>query len=367
MKKSSSINFYTDTLIVESLFGNNKFQKKAEDGMMSSVIESVKNYVSNQIDPNDKVGSLLNILAPGAIGMFFGGKLGWLIGLALRVFHIDVAGILRSIYDEVKSILTSKKEISSQQVDQIVQQSVQEHSGSDIVETSLETISQLDIRALKLMLVVYNPLIKKSQLFGNLFASRRAKTKSLLTRILIWIFETAIASAGLMVAGDVINKFLGRPNALDNTVQKGKPIEQSEQVSVSLPTSNQAQFTINPSYNHQLYNTSTPWIEKIINNKQNIDTMLVNFAKDVYSGLDSLDSLIRATPGFQAISDKIVWYNHSAPNDNIVFIPKIFTSKKQIVDLFIDDLAKSTNKTTESKEVKFAQSLHKNEYKMRTL
>jgi len=69
--------------------------------------------------------------------------------------------------------------------------------------------------------------------------------------------------------------------------------------------------------------------------------MLVGFVKEVYEGLDNQDAAIRSVPGFKTIADNIAWYNHSAAGDPIVFIPKMFVSKKQLVDHFIDQIAKS--------------------------
>ena len=80
-------------------------------------------------------------------------------------------------------------------------------------------------------------------------------------------------------------------------------------------------------------------MERIQNNQASIDQLLVNFTKDVYDGLTNKDNLIKSSPAFRVVSDRIGWYNHSSPESPIVFIPKYFTSKKSIVDYFIDDVA----------------------------
>ena len=67
--------------------------------------------------------------------------------------------------------------------------------------------------------------------------------------------------------------------------------------------------------------------------------MLVNFSKEVYGGLDGQESAIMSSPVFKATVDNIAWYNHASAGDPIVFIPKNFTSKKQLVDHFIDEIA----------------------------
>src|SRR5882724_5607663 len=98
MKCNGEIDFYVDTLIVSSILNNNNLHKYADAGMITSLIDKVKGYVSNHIDPTDKAGSLINILGPGAISATFSAMglswLGMLIGLAMRVFNIDVKGII---------------------------------------------------------------------------------------------------------------------------------------------------------------------------------------------------------------------------------------------------------------------------------
>jgi hypothetical protein len=69
--------------------------------------------------------------------------------------------------------------------------------------------------------------------------------------------------------------------------------------------------------------------------------MLVQITKDVYGGLDGKDGIIRSSPAFQAVKDNIVWYNTHNEGSSITFIPGLFKSKKQLVDYFIDDVAKS--------------------------
>ena len=135
------------------------------------------------------------------------------------------------------------------------------------------------------------------------------------------------------VAGDVINKFMGRPNALDNTVQQGKPVE-----SIPAPkhVSTQTKFPVQPGYHEE---HAAGWAENVPNNASAIEGMLIGFAKQVYKGLDGLESNIKSTVGFQVIRDRIVNYNLSSEGDPVVYIPNYFTSKKQIVDYFIDDVA----------------------------
>lgn len=68
--------------------------------------------------------------------------------------------------------------------------------------------------------------------------------------------------------------------------------------------------------------------------------MLINFAKEVYLNVSESD--IRNSSAFNTLKNKITFYNQASEGDNLVFIPKYFRSKKDVVDSFIDDVAKSS-------------------------
>ena len=350
------ISFYVDCLIVEALARDER-TKQAAGEMVPALIEKIKEYVNSHIDPNDKAGSIVNILAPGALMMAFKAMgLGWsgfLLGLAMKVFHIDVNGILSSIWNSLKGSIAGGKQVSSAQVDSVVQSAVQEHS-QPATQQEADKISQLlqsksfsqnmqNARFVKLSMIQYQQG-KLSRTAGVLDAvnARKARTSSVLGRVLSLVFKVALASAGLMVAGDVVNKFLGRPNALDGTVQKGKPVEDAPKAA-PMPTTTQTKFKVKPSYRLESYNTGNiDWIEKTNNDSSSIGEMLVGFAKDVYDGLDGKENIIRQTAGWGALQDRINWYNRTAAGGPIVFIPKEFTSKKQMADYFIDDVAEKS-------------------------
>lgn len=354
---TSEISFYVDCLIVEALANDESLKKQAAGGMVMALIEKVKEYVGNNIRPNDKVGSIIDILAPGALIMAFKamglGWLGFLFGLAMRVFHIDVVGILSSIWSSIKGMIGGGKQVSSSQVDSVVQGAVQDHykpasqEEAEAIAKSLETKSfsetMQDARFVKLAMIQYQQG-KMSRTAGLLDSINRrgAKTSNILSRVLGWVFKIALASAGLMVAGDVVNKLLGRPNALDGSIQNGKPVDQPSAAPV-MPTTRQTKFKVKPSYSMEHNNSGdSAWAENVANNPQSIGEMIISFAKDVYDGLDGKESIIRGTAGFQALQDKIAWYNRTAEGGPVTYIPKMFSSKKQMTDYFIDDVAEKS-------------------------
>ncbi len=344
---TSEINLYIDGLVVQTLSSNNHLIKQAEGGMITSLIDNVKNYVSSHIDPNNKTDSLINILSPGIIAVAFGGWLGTLMGLAMRVFHIDTAAIIKSIWDRLKPSISGNKQVSSSQVDSIIQDAVSEHnqpatreeaSAAQHIEKSSSKIVE-NANFVKLAMIEYwnNPLIKEAGFF-TMFSDKKSKVSNILMRVLSWIFKISLASAGLMVAGDVVNKFLGRANAFDGTIQNGKPIEQTQSVPIFI--SKQTKFKVKPGYSDESKNGGDSiWMERIPNNVTSISDMLVKFAKDVYQGLDGKEDEITNSSAFKIILDRISWYNRTSPDSPMIFIPKYFTSKKQLVDYFIDDVA----------------------------
>src|SRR5262249_9186094 len=129
---SGEISFLVDIMIVETLLSDTGLSKTAQaGGMLTEIIDKVKNYFVNQIDPAHPAASVLNMLAPGVVSTTFArfgfGWLGILLGICMRVFHINVSGILSSIYDKIKDALSGGKKMTSSQIDGIVNSAVQEH------------------------------------------------------------------------------------------------------------------------------------------------------------------------------------------------------------------------------------------------
>jgi hypothetical protein len=75
--------------------------------------------------------------------------------------------------------------------------------------------------------------------------------------------------------------------------------------------------------------------------------MLIEFAKDVYTKIDGHETDFLSTPAFQVISEEIEWYNHNAgPSSPMVFIPRMFTNKEEIVSMFINQVAAKVQPST---------------------
>jgi hypothetical protein len=359
---NSQVSNYVDFLIVETLSSDTGLSKfaQAPPSMMDAIIGKIKGYVSNNVDPNDKAGSVLNMLAPGLISATFGalglGKIGLLAGLIARMFHLDLAGIFRSIWNGLKGELSGGKQTTSDQVHNIVQNAIQENSTSTSAPATEPSPALADDGVMTVARQLRRAQIFKASLnnyekSGKLFTYAAKPSVSMLSQILSFIFRVIISSAGLMVAGDAMNHFLGRPNAIDNPIRGGKPV--GENTAPVPDSSRQTLFPLNPSYQDTVKNSnSNTWTEDITNNTDSISQMLQNFAKDVYQGLSGHEADIQSSPHFQNLVHTIAWYNHANPGEALVFIPKAFATKKQLVDQFIDDVAAKSPSTPQTGDMK---------------
>ena len=307
-------------MLAEALIGEGLSKQAQEGGLVSGLVDKIKDYVGAHIDPTSPTSSLLNILAPGVVGTALSamglGWFGWLISLAMDMFHVDVASILSSIWSKLKGTLSDDKKTTSQEVHSIVESSIQEHVSSQDTQPAHDDLksSAAMLRHAKLMRLAMegyaNPI--------NKFAIGKGATVTILGRVLSLFFRVAIAAAGLMVAGDVVNKMIGAPNALDGTLQHGQPTQTSQE------TSNKSSLAFNAT-----------------NTSEGITAMLLDFAKEQYPNQTSgQEEEIQNLPSFKRLVDTLAWYNHTSVGGPVVFIPKVVSSKSQLVDYFMHDFQK---------------------------
>jgi len=357
---SREISFYVDTMIVETLLTDSHLVKSAQaGGFISGLIGKVKDYFGAHFNSENKAGSVINMLAPGVISIGLGAMglpwLGAMLAFAASIFNINVSEIIESIWNGIKGIVSSGKQTSSEHIDSLVDSSISSNikpatqDEADKAKTSLESrnSAQLlrDAKLLKMAMIAYEEspenFVKQAGLL-DWFSGKKAGVGSLLGIVLKWVFKIVLASAGFMVAGDIVNKVLDRPNALDGTLKDGKP---TTETSVAMPVniSKQTRFKVNPGA-QDISHKGSSWIENVQNSEGGISNMLMSWAKEIYQGLNGLDSIIQNTAGFQAAVEAISWQNHSSAGGPIVYIPPMFTSKKMVVDHFIDEVAEKAPK-----------------------
>ena len=343
MISNSEVSFCIDTLLVETVLGEPKLSKQA--GAIGDLLTKVKDYFMAHIDKSHPVASVLKLLAPGFLwtvmqGMGLG-KWGFVLGLLADYFHVDVPGMIESLLSKVAPMISGGKQASSQQIDAATDSLTSGSPASDHkVYTSLELLDEA--RFLRLAVIEYEHqklrLLKEGADENNIFGiGERPKSSSVFAKIIGWVFKIALASAGLMVAGDAIHAFMGTPSALTGTYQEGvtptsSPIAPS---APSGPVSTQKKFPLKGDAPLGLSWPAT-------NTPGNIENMIIQFAKDTYSGLDGKESLIRVIPSFQDVKEDIQWFNVHNPGTSVIFIPHKYPTKKSIVDYFIDDVARAS-------------------------
>ena len=332
MEKQTELQLYADILII-----GETIVKSADGSIVSSIINGITSYVKDHIDNDNKVGSVIAMLAPGAIEVMLGGLSGLIFGTLASMFHINIANAIKSIVDTLTPHIESKT-VTSEHIESATQNAIQqaitpltEEEQKTLEKSSFDKSIQ-DARFVKLAVIAYdNNLLKEASFFNTVLG----KSMNFLTKIISTVFKVVLASAGFMVAGDIANSLIGRPSVISGTEKGGKSTEQTESEVIS----KQTKFPLKKSYSPENKNTDNDWIENISNNKSSIEQMLFSFAKDVYDGLDDKEQIVLSSPAFQTVVERIIWLNHSSPGAPMVYIPSYLHSKKQIVDFFIDDVA----------------------------
>jgi len=328
--------FLADIILIQSILDPKPYKQTGavykQAGMVSDLMSSVVSYFKSSIGDNPDTSKVLNLLAPGVIytvlrglGM---GKPGMLFGILVSATHFDVSKFIGDIVDKVKPMVGDGK-ISSSQVSQAVDSTVQEHLGDDNqVISSLELMQYSSMIKLALIEYEYNMFRLTNENIKT--AAPKLITSvatNLLGRLVGWIIISLFAAAGFLVVGDIARKILGLDNNLDKTTGT-QPQEPETNKSI------QTKFKANQD-------SPLPSSIFMQNNPANIDNMIIQFAKDIYPDLNGKENLIRNTAGFNAIKGQIVWFNSPNTGSSRIFIPNIFTSKKQLVNYFIDDVAKN--------------------------
>jgi len=357
MKKDSALQFYLDTLVIQAAFGDEKLQKQAEGDTADQLISAVKSYIGSKIDQNDKVGSIINILAPGAVTLMLRSLgLGWLAfiaGVAMNVFHVDVNSIIQSILGKILPKIKEGGKFTTEEIQNTVEaafapEANKEPSAAELeqlknVQMSSKSVEAFTVREALLYRFGMEEAIKEYELTKNagvfdIFSSGRKGTVSLLSKVVKWIFLVVLTSLGLMVAGDAVNKILGRSNSFDGTIQNGKPTDVP--ASPAAPVSTQTKFKLNPGYNNKTLNSgSATWVEQGPPNASNVRNMVLNWMTEVYEGTSQYKSVAAGTAGFNNVVQEIVDYNSGNTSGKITYIPRMFSTKKSAVDTFIDEVA----------------------------
>lgn len=385
MRKNSEIEFYTDCIIVESILSNDTMIKTAGISISQNLLNPVKDFIQSKIDPDNKVASFLAAISPYAVYKVFdllGFKwIKYLMGLLTGVFNKNIKDLMVNTYEYIKSKLISDEKLTSEEVKQKVDNEVDNQlSGKASVPSDSEENSFLsafsssylnsnninfqirNAKLIKLALISYkeecdrNPILLKNAGFtDSAKAALQGPLKEALKKFIYWFFVIALSSAGFLVAGDAVNKMIGRTTTPATPATPATPTDKSKKPAAkpaakpapepetSLPASTQKKFKVKASYKKENRNQGNDvWQESYTADLPSIKQMVLDFAKDVYDGLNNLDNVITNTSGFNTVVRNIYHANRDNLLSPITILPVIFHSKKDIVDSFIDEVAANT-------------------------
>lgn len=266
--------------------------KQAED---NAVISFIKNSFKEHFDQENPAKSVVNFLSPGIVGMALKGMgFGWIgaaISLALSVFHIDFYDALKNIASKISNVIAGNKPISSDTIDSFVDQEIPDQ---EIKSSSIE--------------------LRRIKLAGFGASSAIPVIKALLAIIA----KTVVASAGLMLAGDAINK----------VVPKIAP-------SLSLPSTPSEVYIAFKSKS----NPPDPEVLQVKDKTpQSISQSLIDLTNQIYD-VSNLSSAIQNLPKFKNLISEIIELNRFGdPDAKWVGLPGKYKTAKDMVNSFLVDL-----------------------------
>lgn len=375
---SPDLQIYIDTLILEAICADPTISKQAQSGMVSSLLQKVSEYTKDKLkevkDSGHKVEMITNFLIPGILTAFGFPFLGFLSKVGQMVFHFDFAKILGEVASSIKELITGGKQTSSAQVDSVVSGAVANNNPPEPTEADInkfippaekaeanpiEKANGLSLREANLLKLafqeyalnnpnvhLYNPEINikfAAGLFQSAlasFLSSRHKTMKILISVIGWMVKAILASAGFMVAGDAINHIVGgATNPIDGSTQTTSTSTNSEPA----PIPTQYQNVFKPSASYVQENNNGPYAKWMIQaDPHTIPDILTSWATEIYPDLHGKESNIRSARSFQALVDVLKAYNANGPS-NLIFIPKQWKSRKQVVDNFMNEVASTAS------------------------
>lgn len=314
----SRIEIYQDYELAKIALSDG-FVKEAQ--VLDWLTDNLKKMFGSHIDRNNYTRTLVDFLAPAAIGMIAGGLgiplLGTLIPIASEILHFSVYDTITDLAKDFGDKIQNGQSVSEQEIKEKVQSAVDEKS-KDVAKTSSSSYI-MSVRSNKLF---------NSQLKNKTASIAKAPiVKSILVRALSLLFKLVLTASSALVVGEVANTAVGRPSGISGTYQKGN--EEGKQTA-------KVNLKMNDHYSDM--QESTPWIVKIPNNSNSIAELLIQLTNEVYENLSSKESKIKSVPAFQATVRAIYTANSTMPDANFVIIPTDVInahSKKQLVDIFL--------------------------------
>lgn len=368
--KNEQLQFYFDSIIIDTMFHDPRITKAAQSsGVVSSLAQWVFSYFGDKekefANSPDKIGAFISFLGPGIATALGSPLLGTVMMLAQSIFGFDLGKILESIGSEIKSLVTGGSSVSSEQVNNAVITSVVNNTPTD--EPSEDHAKSLLERAEEFMGIKSAFTLREAELFklamedfynrvpdfdfnnpkmnikvaagwfssplASFLTGRHQSTKILVT-VISFLVKAALAAFGFMAMGDVVKYFTGGGKK-STTPTSGTPGATETQMATAPP---QTKFKPNPNYSEESFNgPGSRWM--ISADINSIDSILISWAESIYPELKGQDSLIRSTNTFNQVVSVIKAYNQGSAQPDVIFIPRIWKSRKNVVDQFMAEVA----------------------------
>lgn len=341
------LQIFKETLVVQALLVD-RFVKNAEGGFIPGLVDTVKNYASNHIDPDNKVGSVLSLLVPGVLTVMGSPWLAMLYELADSVFHINLAGVFSSIKSGIGRLISGGKQTDSASVGGVLDSIFGGLEGA--TKTSSMTLREAQLFKMAMdTFVQAHPDFATSKpriqvkLAAGFFGLVKYKAIRALYSVVKWIVLVILASAGFMVAGDAIHSVVGNVTGPAAT----KPTDPNAPAAAGTPTPTQSvELQVNPSYSEENYNSSmSSWT--IPGSASNIGQLILSWVSDIYPQLAGYNVLVSSISGYNRIVREIQQAN-SGNTLGFISIPKQYKSRKQVVDTFIPEIQNKLNQMAAS-------------------
>lgn len=336
---NGELQYISDSLLIESCFGNQYIVKNAElDLSLDSIATEVKNFVKGLIDfssPRKFAVSVLKLLEPGVFFKIHP-LLGILSGIASE-FGFNVTDILMNLISPVKETLLSGQKVTPESVNQ---------SGKTIIATA-------SLNELRNFVKKSSPnLIKEAGIFSfitKLFdkigkrriGNRRAK--GLLVGFLVWFLKTALMGAGLLAVGKATESVIsGGDDKKEEAVPEGataKPVSTPTRTP-SIPSSGTGtQFHENDA--------DTAWVVPL---SGGIENTLLDWTVEIYPDLNGYDSIISRLPSFIKVLN-LLKKDWDSSKPNYLIIPPGFNRRVDIVNTFANDAVDKIQQINPEKKV----------------
>jgi hypothetical protein len=376
------LQYLSDTILIERVaaleFGLVKQAGLFDSLNLSGVASSVKNFVTSHVTndaPGGYVGSVLALMAPSVlwrINPFVG-----ILYLVASQFGFDIQSVISKIVAAIRPKLEKGLPISADEITNIGKSIVAQHIGGEATAAPddlfepLRKLSNEDLNKLAASGDALEPLrallsgnspggasgsLPKTPLlsggdgsliqrvFGQLFSAPRTagKGKWLLGGFVIWIIKTILVGAGLLAGAEAISGMLGHKKPVSDTKSKPQSDEHDGHTDSETPSATPATPVAPVASQTPGAQSNELWVVPLVGNGTVEDT-LVTWALDLYPNLvhyDNIEQTIESNPAFAATAAFLKKDPRKLGTRTMV-MPQTFSSRKQVVDTFIDDVIRN--------------------------